>query len=89
MSDDIYEHLVYDNFKFKTIAQLNTNKIFIILVEIIGFSSNKVKASIWKAVLYFDKSNTSKILCLDPKNSLIPETKISLVIIKILGMPIR
>ncbi|MDC3144281.1 pyridoxal phosphate-dependent aminotransferase [Pelagibacteraceae bacterium] len=23
MSDDIYEHLVYDNFKFKTIAQLN------------------------------------------------------------------
>ena len=23
MSDDIYEHLVYDNFKFKTIAQIN------------------------------------------------------------------
>ena len=27
MSDDIYEHLVYDNFKFKTIAQLNSNLI--------------------------------------------------------------
>ena len=27
MSDDIYEHLVYDDFKFKTIAQLNSNLI--------------------------------------------------------------
>jgi len=27
MSDDIYEHLVYDDFKFKTIAQLNSKLI--------------------------------------------------------------
>ena len=51
--------------------------------------SKTIIASIWKAVLYFDKTNTSKILFLEPKNSLIPETRISLVIIKILGMPKR
>ena len=51
--------------------------------------SKTIIASIWKAVLYFDKTNTSKILFLEPKNSLIPETRISLVIIKILGMPMR
>ena len=27
MSDDIYEHLVYDNFKFKTIAQINSKLV--------------------------------------------------------------
>ena len=46
-------------------------------------------ASIWKAVLYFDKTKTSKILFFEPKNSLIPETRISLVTIKILGIPMR
>ena len=51
--------------------------------------SKTIIASIWRAVLYFDKTNTSKILFLEPKNSLIPETRISLVIIKILGMPMR
>ena len=40
-----------------------------------------------QAVLYFDKVNTSKILFLVPKNSRIPETRISLVIINMLGMP--
>ena len=25
MTDDIYEHLVYDNFKFKTISEINSN----------------------------------------------------------------
>ena len=47
----------------------------------------KIIANIWQAVLYFDKVNTSKILFLVPKNSRIPETRISLVIIYMLGMP--